>query len=392
MNAGKSRWERTVLFVLFLFSLSVFNLAGYLYPLAAALVLLPELRRIRISGTAVLLFLFSALYFGFYSWHYGLSASGIVLYLFGPWTAWLLGRTFVERGGRFLPLLAVPAVGMWLHGLLNLAAYLCSGYFALYDYYRQSVDVWRGVLANVNSTGMLFTFAAGLSVGVLFSGLRPRYKLGAGVLLAVSAGASVFFANRALLAILLLVALLCGLFGQRGAGKGKTLLLLLLAAAAVVIAAETDLGGFGTWLNGLKLMERIRSDRGDARFLIWGEFFARWSFAEHPWGGGAMLSGSDFGHFHNLWLDVYNTAGVLPFAALAAVTLRILRQFFRFRRVTAERGLWNERVIFTGLAAAVALNCGVEPILESNPYYFLILLMYFGAMEGMVRKGGHGRG
>lgn len=392
MNAGKSRWERTVLFVLFLFSLSVFNLAGYLYPLAAVLVLLPELKRIRISGTAVLLFLFSALYFGFYSWHYGLSASGVVLYLFGPWAAWLLGRTYMERGGRFLPLLVVPAVGMWLHGLLNLAAYLRSSYFAMYDHYRQSVDIWRGVLVNVNSTGMLFTFAAGLGVGVLFSGLGLRYKLGAGVILAVSAGASVFFANRALLAILLLVTLLCGLFGQRRTGKGKVILLLLLAAAAVVIAAETDLGGFGTWLNGLKLMERIRSDSGDARFLVWGEFFTRWNFAEHPWGGGAMLSGSDFSYFHNLWLDVYNKAGVLPFAALTVVTLCILRQFFCFRRVTAERGLWNERVIFTGLAAAVVLNCGVEPILESNPYYFLILLMYFGAMEGIARKGGDGRG
>lgn len=391
MNAGKNRWERWVLFVLFLFSLSVFNLAGYLYPLAAVLVLLPDLGKIRISVTAVLLFLFSALYFGFYSWHYGFSASGIVLYLFGPWTAWLLGRTYVERGGRFLLLLAVPAVGMWLHGVLNLGAYLRSGYYAMYDYYRQSVDVWRGVLANVNATGMLFTFAAGLSVGVLFSGLRLRYKLAAGVILAVSAGVSVFFANRALLVILLLAALLCGLFGQRQNGKGKTVLFLLLGAAVLVIAAETDLCGFGTWLDRLKLVERIRSDSGDARFLVWGEFFARWNFAEHPWGGGAMLSGSDFSYFHNLWLDVYNRAGVLPFAALMAVTLCIVGQFFRFRRVTAERGMWDERVIFASLSTAIILNCGVEPILESNPYYFLILLMYFGAMEGLTKKGGDRR-
>lgn len=390
MDAGKGRWERTVLFVLFLFSLSVFNLAGYLYPLAAALVLLPHWKGIRISAAEILLLLFSALYFGFYSWHYGLSASGIVLYLFGPWTAWMVGKTYVARGGRFLPLLAVPAAGMWLHGVLNLGAYLRSGYFALYDYYRQSVDVWRGELANVNSTGMLFTFGAGLSLGVLFSGLRLRYKLAAGVVLTVSAAASVFFANRALLAILLLVALCCGLFGRRGTGKGKTIVFLLLAAAVLVIAAETDLGGFGTWLSELKLMERIRSDSGDARFLVWEEFFSRWNFAEHPWGGGAMLADSDFHYFHNLWLDVYNRAGALPFLALAAVTLCILGRFFRFRQAAAECGLWNERVMFTCLTAAIVLNCGVEPILESNPYYFLIALMYFGAMDGMTERCGDG--
>lgn len=392
MDAGKSRWERIVLFVLFLFSLSIFNLAGYLYPLAAVLVLLPNLKRLRISVTETLLFLFSALYFGFYSWHYGLSLSGIVLYFFGPWTAWLLGKTWVERGGRFLPFLAVPAVGMWLHGVLNLGAYLRSGYFALYDYYRQSVDIWRGVLANVNSTGLLFTFGAGLSLGVLFSELSLRWKLAAGVVLCVSAAVSVFFANRALLAILLLIALCCLLFGRRGAGKGKAVLFLLLVAAAAVIAAGFDLGGFGTWLRELKLVERIRSGSVDGRFLAWSEFFSRWNFWEHPWGGGAMLAHSEFSYFHNLWLDVYNTAGVLPFLALAAVTLCIVWRFFQFRQVTAERSLWNERTIFTCLAGAVLLNCGVEPILESNPYFFLIALMYFGAMEGMTRRGGEDHG
>ncbi len=385
MDRGKRRREGTVLVVLFLFSLSVFDLAGYLYPVAAILVLLPALKHIRISPAAVLLFLFSVLQFGFDCWHYGFSLSGVVWYLFGPWTTWLLGRTYMERGGRFLPFLAVPAAGMWLHGALNVVAYLRSGYAALYDYYRQSVDIWRDTLANVNATGMLFTFAAGVSMGVFFSGLKRRWKLAAVVALTASVAASALFANRALPAILLMEALCCLLFGRRraGAGKGAAVLLITLALAAAV----TDLWGFGAWLDGLKLVERIRSDGVSARLLVWKEFFSRWNFAEHPWGGGAMLAGSEFHYFHDLWLDVYNRTGVLPFLALAAATLCTLVGFVRFRRVTAEAGAWDERVIFTCLAAAMAVNCALEPVLESNPYYFLTMLMYFGAMEGVTRKG-----
>lgn len=385
MDAGKGRWERTVLFVLFLFSLSFFNLAGYLYPLATVIILLYRSGQIRISATVVVLALFSVLYFAGYSVHYGLSLNAAVWYLLGPWSAWLMGKTFVERGGRPLRLLAVTAGGMWLHGVLNLWAYLRSEYFDMYDHYRQSVDFWRGALANVNATGMLFTFAAAVSAGALFSGVRPRYKLAAGLALLVSMAASVFFANRALPLALLVILACCFLFGRWETGR-RTRAILLVAAALAAIVLLADMGEIGSRLGSLKLVQRLLAGGGGARLTVWVEFFARWNFAVHPWGGGAMLEDSAFHYFHNLWLDVYNRAGILPFMALAAATLCSAADFFRYRRVTAARGLWDLRLMFTCVAAAAAANCLLEPVLEANPYYFLTLLMYLGAAEGVTGR------
>lgn len=385
MDAGKDRWERAVLLVLFLFSLSFLNLAGYLYPLAAAFVLLYRPGQLRISAAVAVLALFSVLYFAVYSIHYGLSLNAAVWYLLGPWSAWLMGKTFVERGGGPLRLLWVTAGGMWLHGVLNLWAYLRSGYFDQYRYYRQSVDFWRGALSNVNATGLLFTFAAALSAGALFSGVRPRRKLAAGLVLLGSVAASVFFANRALPLALLVILACCFLFGRRETG-GRTRAILLAAAALAAIALLADVGEIASCLGGLKLVQRLLTDGGGARLNVWGEFFARWNFAAHPWGGGAMLKGSDFRYFHNLWLDVYNRTGLFPFLALAAATLCAAMEFFRFRRAAAARGLWDLRRTFTCVAAAAAVNCLLEPILEGNPYYFLILLMYLGAAEGVTER------
>lgn len=394
MLAERKSWELPVLAVLFLFALSLFNLAGYLFALAAVAMLAFNITKLRISTAELLLFLFSGLYFGFYSFHYGVSIESVILYLLGPWCAYMMGKLYLTRAGNknaFPLFLMVLSGGMFLHGLLNWAAYLNSDYFALYDHYRQSVDIWRGTLANVNSTGMMFTFAAGISMGILFSSLGKGCKLAAGVVLALCVAASVFFANRALLFIVAVIAAAGAIrcfFGRCSPMGAKLLALLavMFLAAAAAILLWADVGGIGSRLGSLKLVQRLLQEDFSGRLQVWSEFLVDGNALRHPWGGGVMLEGSSYNYFHNLWLDVYNQVGILPFLALTACTLCLLGQIVRFRAVMLEQGRRNEYLVFLCLAAASFLNCMVEPVMEANPYYFLMILMFFGAMEGAMTK------
>lgn len=67
--------------------------------------------------------------------------------------------------------------GFFLHGVLNLLAYLKSDYYAQYAYQRVSVDFWRGDMVSVISTGFMFTFAVALSTSILFSHCGVRKSL-----------------------------------------------------------------------------------------------------------------------------------------------------------------------------------------------------------------------
>ena len=48
--------------------------------------------------------------------------------------------------------------------------------------------------------------------------------------------------------------------------------------------------------------------------------------------------------------------------------------------------LRDEYEIFQCLMIAILLNMMVEPIIEANPYYFLIVLMYLGAMDAKKER------
>ena len=97
------------------------------------------------SRSEILLLFFSLSYFGMDAYHHGLTLRGCVVYLLGPWSAYRMGKSYVLYAGSRQALgrvLAAPALGMGLHGLLNWLA--CLPHQAGGAPVRLAVDVWRG--------------------------------------------------------------------------------------------------------------------------------------------------------------------------------------------------------------------------------------------------------
>ena len=387
-------WEIALLVALFFFSISLFNLAGYIYSAIIAVMLVFNVVRIKLSIPELILLFFSVSLFGFDLYHNGFNIESLILYLLGPWTAYMIGKMFVmnsKHENAFMILITVLALGMFLHGILNLYAYTKSNHFATYDNYRRSVDFWRQELVAVTVTGMYFTFAAGLSIGALFSNTRTLFKIIAGIVLAVCVAASVFFANRTLLIILILIACWKGIMlmlSRKISKRAKiiSVVSVIIAIAIGIIILSSNLFGIADKIHALKIFQRITSGEESNRFMVWAYFFKDANFIRFPFGGGHILEDTPLRYLHNLWLDVYNATGVITFISLVAFSICMIFYYRYFRIAMKENKLDSEYVIFQCMIIATVLNCAVEPIVEANPYFFLIAIMYFGAMDGKTLK------
>ncbi len=385
-------WELPVLAVMFLFAVSVFNKGGYIFAAMAVVMLLLNIRNIKINFPVLWLILFSVIYTATYFVYNDFNVTDLVIYLLGPWTAYLMGHLFVTRSKKenaFYLLILVLTAGMCLHGFLNVIAYLSSDYYETYSYLRLSVDFWRGDLVSVTTTGMLYTFATGLSMGQLFSQKPLKQKLPYAVIFAGGIAATVLFANKTLLVIVAMLFawyLLTLLFSTKvsSAKKVGAVIVVVIFLALLSVMWGGDVGGLRTWISELKIFSRLQTEN-DSRFRAWMVIFENFNFLRYPFGGNHMfdLSGK---FLHNLWLDVYDTAGAVPFVALLIFTVLAVGRYREYRKTTLRLGYKNEYMVFQYLMLATLLNCMVEPILEGNPYFFLIVLIFLGAMEARTAK------
>lgn len=388
-----ARWEIVANIVLLCFAVSLFDLAGYIFAAVLLVTLFYNVKHIRISTPELALMGFAVFYFAMHAFYSSVGIEGLILYLAGPWGAYLIGKQYVMRSRDQRPLLTlavVLAAGMCLHGLLNWVAVLRSDHMLSYAYQRISVDFWRGEEVSVTVTGMFFAFATGLSIGALFSQTKKITKLLALAILIACIAATVFFANRTLVlivAILLVAYLGATLLTSQIHPTKKALLIFGVGLLLILVVAALVGNWFGITdkIMSLKIIQRMDEKEG-GRMGAWALFFEDYAFIRYPMGGGLIAENGDRGYLHNLWLDIYNHAGVFAFAMIVIFTILMVARYFRFRQQMKHHHRNLECTCITAFLLATVLNCMVEPIIEANPYYFLIVLMVLGGMNGQTRR------
>lgn len=278
--------------------------------------------------------------------------------------------------------------GFFLHGVLNLLAYLKSDYYAQYAYQRVSVDFWRGDMVSVISTGFMFTFAVALSTSILFSHCGLRKKLIALAVLLMSTFEASFFAYRTMIFIVLILVafnLLRWLHDSSVRISRKALLIGLAALFFVAIFAIVFLNAFGIQdeLLSLKIVRRLLYDDKSSRFKTWTSYLFSGDWLRYPFGG----QKSEFAYHgewvHNLWLDILNKVGLIPFVIAVIFTITSIRSAYgaAVRMKKTNHNLLSNQIASLGLGAL--LICMPEPVVDANPYFFFAILMLLGGIKGV---------
>lgn len=391
VNKKASAGNSVVIAVLFLFSIGAFNLSGQIFFALTLCFLIWKSKTITISKQDVVLFLFSASYFIIYTFHFGFAAKSLIIYLWGPWAAYLFGKWFVicnDRERAFQIMTKTLTLGFFSHGVLNLLAYLNSAYYAQYAYQRVAVDFWRGDMVSVISTGLMFTFAAALSMSMLFSHCDFCKKAAALAMLGMSIFEVSFFAYRTMIYIILILAvfnLLRWLYDSSVQVRGKSVLIGLALLLAAAMFAIIFLNAFGVRekLLSLKIVRRLLYDDKSSRFKTWGAYVFSGDWFRYPFGGQRSTFAYHGEWVHNLWLDILNKVGWIPFVFTVIFTVISIRSTYQTAAYMKRRqnSLLSNQIVSLGLSAM--LICMPEPVIDANPYFFFAILMLLGGIKGL---------
>lgn len=370
-------YEFIIFIMLFLFAISFYNMAGYFLPILLLFYLIiRQQKKITISQTLSILFFFSVFYFMDYMFFWSITVRDVILYLVAPWGSYLFGLNFVKESNdehRLGKMVLILSGGLFLHGVLNLYSfYITYGFdYAL----RRAIDFWRNEEISVTGCSLYYVPAMSLALGYLFFGERKHLKLLSVITIVIGFGANIIYSNRTavyLLGSLLTIAVVSKM--RKDHAKLKSWLVLLGIILTLTIVIVFNLGGIITVINNSGIMQRMRGNE-TGRLSIWISFL-KGDWYLHPFGGDKVLF--DYNFAHNLWLDIYRTVGFLPFVLCCIFAIQVV--FLTRKFITVK----NNNVYYIYLILGIAISCFVEPIMDSNPYYFISAVMIVGGMEGYI--------
>ena len=397
MLSEKNFTSRMIYILLFLFSLNVFNQSSLI--LAAVFILVAIFDRGKLyipanDNVFVVLVFFAAVFFIF-SAQNGLNAG---ISAIGCPMAYYIGlrvqneRIALAQAEKQLKSVTTLLVaGMTCHAVVNFLYELVrfgginsSGIH--YDFFS------LGAQTSTTGAATYLTLFAGV-VFYLITESNSTKKWIAGILLIIVAfaydiilGGRTFFA---LIGISFSLSMVVYIFGEReGVRKiraiGKFVLIILilgLAAIAVYIRHQDTItrlfestylfhriSSYANTSQSQDLFSFFKSsDRGNIRSQYIDMMF------DYPWGGRKILSKVGF-YAHELWLDVFDSAGIIPFVLIWIATLQVT--ICNVKYVLNKDVPIKNRVLIIGITASVTTQFFLEPVLTGSRTllfsYFLI--------------------
>ena len=385
IDSGKETYSFSFLLVLLLAAANLANVGIYVLALASVFLVLYRYKTVPICTGSVLLLLFVVSYATVYMAHYGISLYILkVLCLFLIWS-----MSFSASRGKGLNdifrLVAVLAFGMAFHGILNFIYNLAIGTSMNV---QESSDVFTHEVSA--ATGQAINFS--LLVGYGFWGIFIQKKTWLKVL---SLGAyltaliyDIALGGRTFI-ILSAVALICGIiymFATDRSPKRYRHAFMLLSAVAllalcIAILYRKNVFGIQSWVESSYLNRRIARHNAlnvfsDGRVYKKSEYWK--SLFAYLFGGNVVSRRNNVGYAHELWLDIFDDAGIIPFVLVIAYTVSALSTLCKILR---ERRIWyGYKVGLTCLYIVLYSQFFIEPILQVAPIFFASFLIVDAAV------------
>jgi hypothetical protein len=364
------------------------NVGIYILFLLTTFILISIRRKIAISNEFWILFVFAIFYFALGSLghnHYGIGSVAIrafaipISYLLGLNMYHLTSIRQIEKVLIWLTLF------MTIHVLLNmLYSQIILGNLVPGRY---TFDIWSGAAAGATGQAAYLCFlVASIYYLIFLKKDIPTIAL-FGTLFALAFMYSFVLAGRAFF-VLLVIALIIGLAVSYNGNKvGKqykrgslsVVVIVILLVIIFTFMFERNIGGLSEYVYSSNLYYRFF---GDWRIGFFEDVRLARKFdyitmsLSYPFGGGYIKEHAG-GYAHDLWLDTYNVAGVIPFLCLVAYTIRSIRRMIKLS-FGHERNAYS--VMFLSFYIIVNIQFFIEPIIEGN----VLLLTSFCIIDGMA--------
>lgn len=273
--------------------------------------------------------------------------------------------------------------GHAVYGILNSCMYFAG---TGWEGTRYWMDFWqRQVIPGTQLTVYFLSVFAVLFPSLIY--FARRKTINTVVLLITLFLVYASLATRTRTTILVLMLVFCGqavlyaILEHEKVLKGVTPKKVAIFMAGIIIAilvlffALKDNEIVVAFINNLNKDGGILNNvRFQAQKKAWSQLF------HYPMGGGFQEMGIQMAH--NLWLDMANTAGLIPFFAFAAYTIWTLYEMIRF---VFKKGIDTEpKLMVAGIYVAFFLYYCVEPALNASIHFMTPWILMNGLVHGYL--------
>lgn len=265
-----------------------------------------------------------------------------------------------------------------------------------YDVYNQP-NIWTGRPLWATNIMMYSSLFYGCFGYVLFTNnLNLKFKIIYFIIFAINAFYALMLSRRAALLMVVLsmmTAFIYKLFFNNNEKKHLiklaiiACLIAIICVAVFVILYSQNILGFKDIVMKTDLYERFLSRDISIFFRDMGRSKIRKKFMkyffDYPWGGSNIheIIGN---YSHDLWLDVYDVAGIIAMILIIASTLILIVKIINImKNKNISIGL---KTLVISLFICVLAQCCIEPIMEACRAYMFGVCMIHGSLE-TIEKG-----
>jgi len=196
---------------------------------------------------------------------------------------------------------------------------------------------------------------------------------------------NLMIASRTIFIIMIIVFALCYLIDliTENKFKAKHIIVPIMAMVMLFTAFNADLIGIKSFYEGTNLYYRLNipdatSILEDKRFEKYQYYFS--NMLQYPFGGLNMRM--NVGYAHNLWLDAYDSAGIIPFTLLLLFFLIVI---FKLKKLLFQYAVPKDlKLMILGVIVAMLMIFMVEPILDGVPWLFILFCLFVGMVDKYI--------
>lgn len=307
-----------------------------------------------------------------------LQGSGViksaVYFLIGPMVLCEVYRRIVsdcQTDKQWLKAILLPAFGLFLHAVLNIAFSKKLGYFA--HSHEHVYDIWTGSFNNRTIIGLYLAPLSVLCIPLALVGkgvISNPVRVCLAVCALLSLGVTAEMGNRTLLVIMFIIFAVCFFVLLKDSRhKLQIIASLLLAVTVIALLYSYDVFGMQTFIKNSYVFRRMSaSGLHTSRFGVYLDTLKQ--FPAFIFGGLSARyfeAGLGLSYAHNIWIDIFIYAGFIPCVLFVLYTITILRYAYRTIQCAETMCMKYVTIAFT---LGIFLNWAVEPVLEADPYYF----------------------
>lgn len=292
-------------------------------------------------------------------------------------------KAYDKSGLELSKVICCLVFGHAVHGILN--SYL---YFAGYRWEgtRYWMDVWqREIIPGTQLTLYYIPVFAVLFPALIYFTKKKGRNIMVILLSLFFVYASLATRTRTTLLVLALVFFIQGvifvLLEKEKVMKNVTPKKLglffggIIVLIAVLVFALKDLEIIRAFIDNLSKGGGILNN---IRFVVQRQALSQ--IFDYPWGGSQMVL--DLKLTHNVWLDLANEAGIIPFFAFAGYTFWTLYELIRF--VMKKEIATEVKLMMVGIYVAFFLYYTVESAIRATVHFMTPWMLVNGLVHGYV--------